>query len=155
MSDIDNIENMDTSEFLAFRVCGQEYCVNIMSVQEIRGWSPATALPEAPDFIRGVINLRGSVLPIIDLAIRLGLEETDPTTRHVVVILQIRNQIVGLLVDAVSDILTVMRSMIQATPDVMSDNTKSFICGVLAMEGRMISLVDLDLFLPETADLKP
>ncbi len=148
MSENENIENPNASELVAFRVGEQEYCVNIMSVREIRGWTPATALPDAPDFVRGVINLRGSVLPIVDLAKRLGLQATDPTARHVIIISQIGTQIVGLLVDAVSDILTVVGEKIQPTPDVASDVAKSFVRGVLAIEDRMISLIDLDRVLP-------
>ena len=141
-------ENSNASELVAFRVGEQEYCVDIMSVREIRGWTPATALPDAPEFVKGVINLRGSVLPIVDLAKRLELRETDPSERHVIIISQIGTQIVGLLVDAVSDILTVMSEKIQPTPDVASEVAKSFVRGVLALEGRMISLIDLDRVLP-------
>jgi purine-binding chemotaxis protein CheW len=152
MSEIDTVEeHTDASELVAFRVGEQEYCVDIMSVREIRGWTPATALPDAPEFVRGVINLRGSVLPIVDLAKRLDLQETAPSERHVIIISQIGTQIVGLLVDAVSDILTVMSDKIQPTPDVASEVAKSFVRGVLAMEGRMISLIDLDRILPSFA----
>ena len=77
-----------------------------MSVREIRGWTPATALPHAPAYVRGVINLRGSVLPIVDLAERLGFPQTEATQRHVIIVVQVDAQIVGLLVDAVSDILS-------------------------------------------------
>ena len=141
-------DNSNASELVAFRVGEQEYCVDIMSVREIRGWTPATALPDAPEFVKGVINLRGSVLPIVDLAKRLELRETEPSERHVIIISQIGTQIVGLLVDAVSDILTVMSEKIQPTPDVASEVAKSFVRGVLALEGRMISLIDLDRVLP-------
>ena len=84
----------------------QEFCIDIMSVREIRGWTPATALPHAPAYVRGVINLRGSVLPIVDLAERLGFPPTDASARQVIIVVQVGAQIVGLLVDAVSDILT-------------------------------------------------
>src|SRR5579872_4111430 len=94
-------------ELISFRIGAQEFCVDIMAVREIRGWTAATALPQAPAFVRGVINLRGAVLPIVDLGARLGLGVADPTARHVIIVAQVQNQIVGLLVDAVSDILTV------------------------------------------------
>ena len=144
----DTQEALDSSELVAFRIGDQEYCVDIMSVREIRGWTPATKLPASPEYVRGVINLRGSVLPIVDLAKRLGFEETAPSARHVIIISQIGSQVVGLLVDAVSDILTVMSEMIQPTPDVASEVANNFIQGVMAMEGRMISLIDLDRILP-------
>lgn len=142
-------EHSIARELVAFRVDSQEYCVDIMSVREIRGWTPATAIPQSPDYVRGVINLRGSVLPIVDLASRFGLTPPAPTARHVIIIAQIGKQVVGLLVDAVSDILTVLNEKIQATPEVASDVARSFVRGVLAIEGRMISLIDLENVLPQ------
>lgn len=105
-------------ELIAFRIGQQEFCINIMAVREIRGWTVATALPHSPDYLRGVINLRGAVLPIIDLAIRLGLPSSEPTARNVIIVAQIGQQQIGLLVDAVSDILTLNEEHIQPTPDV-------------------------------------
>jgi purine-binding chemotaxis protein CheW len=137
-------------ELMAFRIGAQEFCVDIVSVREIRGWTPATALPHSPGFVRGVINLRGAVLPIIDLAARLGLESAEPTSRHVIIVAQVGRQIVGLLVDAVSEILTVAAGSVQPTPDVASELAKTFVRGVLAVDGRMISLVALDEILPKT-----
>jgi purine-binding chemotaxis protein CheW len=131
-------------ELIAFRVGAQEFCVNIMAVCEIRGWTDATALPQAPRFMRGVINLRGTVLPIIDFAARLGLASTEPTARHVVIVAQVNHQQVGLLVDAVSDILTVKDDSIQPTPEIASDLVKQFVRGLLPVDGRMISLISLE-----------
>lgn len=136
------------SELIAFRMGAQEFCVDIMSVREIRGWTKATVLPKSPNFVRGVVNLRGSVLPIVDLAARLGFPPAEPTARHVIIVAQIGAQTVGLLVDAVSDILTVTSDLIQPTPDVASDMAKSFVYGVLAVDQRMISLIALDHVLP-------
>src|SRR6478736_3451685 len=92
------------AEFVAFRAGSLEFCINIMSVREIRGWTPATAIPRAPSYIRGVINLRGVVLPIVDLGVRLGLPGTEPTARHVIIVAQVGERAAGLLVDSVSDI---------------------------------------------------
>ncbi len=135
-------------ELIAFRIAAQEFCVDIMVVREIRGWTQATPLPRAPDFVRGVINLRGAVLPIVDLASRLGLQPTVATERHVIIVTQIADQLVGLLVDAVSDILTVDNTAIQAPPDVASAMVRDFVQGLLAIDGRMISLMTLDRVLP-------
>ncbi len=135
-------------ELVAFRIGAQEYCVDIMAVREIRGWTPATTLPHAPHFVQGVINLRGAVLPIVDLSARLGLGAAEPTARHVTIVAQMGGHIVGLLVDAVSDILTVTPEQMRPTPDVASDTTRQFVKGVFAMEGRMISLIELDQVLP-------
>jgi purine-binding chemotaxis protein CheW len=136
-------------ELISFRIGAQEFCVDIMEVREIRGWTPATALPQAPAFVRGVINLRGAVLPIVDLGARLGLGTADPTARHVIIVAQVQNQIVGLLVDAVSDILTVTDDMIQPTPDVASEMVRTFVRGLLAIDGRMVSFISLDRVLPD------
>ena len=108
----------------------------------------ATPLPHSPAYVRGVINLRGAVLPVIDMATRLGCKPTEPSVRHVIMVTQVENQIIGLLVDAVSDILTVTEADIQPTPDVASELAKTFVRGVLAIDGRMISLIALDHVLP-------
>ena len=136
-------------ELISFRIGEQEFCVDIMEVREIRGWTPATPLPQAPSFVRGVINLRGAVLPIVDLGARLGLGAADPSARHVIIVAQVQNQIVGLLVDAVSDILTVTDAMIQPTPDVASDLVRMFVRGLLAIDGRLVSFISLDRVLPD------
>ncbi|OYX69110.1 MAG: chemotaxis protein CheW [Rhodospirillales bacterium 35-44-4] len=145
------ISDVKARELIAFRVGEQEFCINIMAVREIRGWTVATALPHSPDYLRGVINLRGAVLPIIDLAVRLGLPSAEPTARNVIIVAQIEQQQVGLLVDAVSDILTLNEDHIQPTPDVASDLVKTFVRGLLPVEGRMISLLALDHVLPAHA----
>ena len=136
-------------ELISFRIGAQEFCVDIMAIREIRGWTAATALPQSPSFVKGVINLRGAVLPIVDLASRLGFESTEASDRNVIIVAQIGEQVVGLLVDAVSDILTVTDDVIQPTPDVASETAKSFIRGLIAMDGRMISLIGLERVLPD------
>jgi purine-binding chemotaxis protein CheW len=130
-------------ELISFRIGDQEFCVDIMDVREIRGWTAATALPQSPSFVRGVINLRGAVLPIVDLAARLGFEGSETSERSVIIVAEIGEQVVGLLVDAVSD------DVIQPTPDVASDTAKTFVRGLLAIDGRMISLIGLERVLPD------
>ena len=136
-------------ELISFRIGEQEYCVDIMAVREIRGWAAATPLPQSPPYVRGVINLRGAVLPIIDLANRLGFGVTEPDARHVIIVVRIGGRVVGLLVDAVSEILTTTADAIQPTPDVACDAVKRFVKGILAVEGRMISWIVLDQILPD------
>lgn len=136
-------------ELVSFRAGDQEYCVDIMSVREIRGWTPATPLPQTPAYVCGVINLRGAVLPIIDFNRRLGRGAAQPSDRSVIIVTHIGSRLVGLLVDAVSDILTVTDDMIQPTPDVACDTVKSFVRGIIAVDDRMISLASLDRVLPE------
>ena len=140
-------EQQDTvpnNELIAFRLGEQEFCLDIMSVRDIRGWTPTTPLPHSSDYVKGVINLRGTVLPVVDLAARLGFRATEPSARHVIIITQVGNQTVGLLVDAVSDILTVNSDAIQPTPGVASERARVFTKGVIAMDGRMLSLIALD-----------
>jgi purine-binding chemotaxis protein CheW len=148
MNDDESHLNPSRSELISFRIGDQEYCVDIMSVREIRGWTPATPLPQSPCYVRGVINLRGAVLPVVDLGARLGMPVTEPTARHVIIVTRIDDQLVGLLVDAVCDILTVTKDVIQPTPDVACEMAKNFVRGLLAVEGRMISLISLDRVLP-------
>jgi purine-binding chemotaxis protein CheW len=148
MTEITKSDVSSGRELIALRIGNQEFCVDIMSVREIRGWTPATPLPKSPSYVRGVINLRGAVLPIVDLAARLGFPSTEPSARHVIMVTQVGRQVVGLLVDAVSDIITVTDDLVQPTPDVASDMAKTFVRGVLAIEGRMISLISIDNVLP-------
>lgn len=138
----------DERELIAFRVGQQEFCIDVMMVREVRGWAKATTLPRSPAYVKGVINLRGSVLPIIDLSLRLGMGGVNPTERNVVIVVQIESRQVGILVDAVSDILTTQKSNIQPAPELTSNLIKNFIKGLLPMDGRMVSLISLDNILP-------
>jgi len=131
-------------EFLSFCVGQQEYTVDIMSVREIRGWTVATPLPHSPPYVRGVINLRGTVLPIVDLALRLGLDPVEATERNVIIVVQCREETVGLLVDAVSDILALSTDDLQSPPEMAADAHQSFVSALTVVEGRMIRLLDLD-----------
>ncbi|SIP98846.1 purine-binding chemotaxis protein CheW [Rhizobium sp. RU33A] len=148
------VKNMmqGSRELIAFRIGDQEFCVNIMSVREIRGWSPATPLPHSPHYVLGVINLRGAVLPIMDLSLRLGMKPSEPTVRHVIIVTQVKSRVVGLLVDAVSDILTVSDADIQPTPEVAPDLEKHYARGILAIDKRMICLVELGALFNEAAE---
>ena len=136
-------------ELISFCIGEQEYCVDIMSVREIRGWTPATPLPQTPAYLRGVINLRGAVLPIMDLAARLGLPAIEPSARSVIIVVKVGERMIGLLVDAVSDILSITDDLIQPTPDVACDKVKSFVKGLISMEGRMISEIAIERLLPD------
>lgn len=148
MTTLANTMTSGARELIAFRIGDQEFCVDIMSVREIRGWTPATPMPHTPGYMLGVINLRGAVLPIIDLAARLGMNPAEPTVRHVIIVAQSGQRIVGLLVEAVSDILSVTNDIIQPTPDVSSDFERTFARGVLAIDKRMICLIELDAVFP-------
>ena len=146
----DTNPNGAARELIAFRIGEQEFCVDIMAVREIRGWTPATPLPRSPGYMKGVINLRGAILPIIDLGARFGLTASEPTARHVIMVAHVGGRLVGLLVDAVSDILQLSDTAIQATPDVASELVKTFVKGIFALDGRMISLIELEQIIPES-----
>jgi Chemotaxis signal transduction protein len=136
-------------ELLSFRLGDEEYSVDIMSVREIRGWTRATPLPHAPAYVRGVINLRGTVLPVVDLSVRLGMRPVAGDARNVIVVVQIGTQTAGLLVDAVSDILALPRSALQPPPDLAADTAQRCISALTIVEGRMIRVLDLTAVLPQ------
>jgi purine-binding chemotaxis protein CheW len=146
------ISKGDRRELVGFRVGEQAFCIDITSVLEIRGWTPTTPLPRAPDYMKGVVNLRGVVLPIIDLAARLGLPTKEPSARHAIMVVKCGSRTVGLLVEAVSDIVELDDGMRQQTPDMGDDGGPGVIAGIFAVDGEMISLLDLDNVLPPLAE---
>ncbi len=143
-----NKSDDEICEIVSFSVGAQEFGIDIQSVREIRGWTEETVLPRSPHYVRGVINLRGAVLPIVDLAARLEMGPSEPSARNVIIVTQINDQLVGLLVQSVSDILSVNKSQIQPTPDVASDLAKNFVRGVLPSENGMLSLIEIKDILP-------
>ncbi len=142
------VDKYQGQELVTFLVSGQEFSIDIMSVREIRGWTPVTSIPHSPDFVLGIVNLRGIVLPVVDLAMRFGFAPTVPGARHAIIITEIGDNLVGLLVDAVTGVLMTDPSQIQPTPEVASQLGRTFIKGVLALEGRMVSIVKVDEILP-------
>lgn len=136
-------------ELVAFRISDQDFCVDIGVVREIRGWTAATPVPHSPDYMCGVINLRGLVLPIVDLGLRLGMPAALPTPRHAIIVVAAGPRSVGLLVDGVSDILTVQPQDIQAPPNIDGGQTPSALLGVFAQDGRLVSLIAVDRLLPD------
>lgn len=135
-------------ELLSFRIGDHEYSVDIMSVREIRGWTKATSLPHAPHYVDGVINLRGTVLPVVDLARRLGLESGAPSERSVIIVIDLDGRTVGVRVDAVSDILSIPTESMQPPPELLNDSTDRFVRGLIIIEDRMVRVLDLEAVLP-------
>lgn len=135
--------HLDDYELIAFCVGNQEFCLDIMRVREVRSWTEATVLPQTPNYIKGVINLRGVVLPIIDLALYLEIPEIEKKERSVVIVVQSARRQIGILVDSVSDILATSKNMIQSVSDLPSSQTKKFVSGLLTVNGRMINLITL------------
>lgn len=132
-------------EMVSFRIGEQDFCIDIMNVREIRRWSPPTALPHAPDHVLGLVNLRGTVLPVIDLARRLGLGEGDAGVagRKVVIVAMLGERVFGLVVDAVSDILSVPAEAMRPVPAIGDVPDAGVVQGIAALGGRMIRLLDL------------
>jgi purine-binding chemotaxis protein CheW len=129
-------------QLIAFSIGEQTYGVEITTVREIRAWGGATPLPNTRDYVRGVINLRGTIVPIFDLRARFGDGRTEATKTHVVVVMSVGEKWVGMLVDAVSDILTVSRDDIHAVPEGNSLDTE-LLSGIVTHDGRMVGLIDL------------
>lgn len=139
MSDTDQ----SSRQYITFVANGQEFAADIMAIREIRGWTDTTALPHVPHYIRGVINLRGNVLPVVDLKARLGLGMTDATAKHVIIVVATAGKTTGILVDAVSDIITLSASDVQPPPDVMQEASDSHIDGIAVIDGRMVTLLGM------------
>ncbi len=130
-------------QFISFAIGNDQYGVDIMSVREIKGWSDATLLPRQPDYIRGVLNLRGVMVPIVDLRCRFGQGKTDASPMHVVIIVSVDNRLVGLLADRVLDIVSVEVAEIQPVPQIAKSARVTFLAGLVTLEDFMIALIDL------------
>ena len=135
-------------QFLTFTVEREEYGVDIMTVREIKGWTETTRLPNAPEFMRGVMNLRGLIIPIFDLRTRFNRGLTEATAKHVVIILAVGERNIGILVDTVSDILDASADQIKPAPnsDARGDTQldANFISGLISLEDRMVVLLNVD-----------
>ena len=129
-------------QLIAFSIGEQTYGVEITTVREIRAWNGATPLPNTREYVRGVINLRGTIVPIFDLRARFGDGQTSATKNHVVVVMSVGDKWVGMLVDAVSDILTVSKDDIHNVPEGNSVDTE-LLNGIVTYDSRMVGLIDL------------
>lgn len=141
-----------TFQCVAFTIGDRHYCIDIMSVREIRNWTGVTELPNTAEFMRGVINLRGIIVPIIDLRARFGQGLIEPTPSHVVVVVAIGDRLHGLLVDSVSDILTVKRSDIAPIPETGGQSQSPLLGGLITQGEQMLALVALDRLLAGSAE---
>lgn len=142
MSSGASVAGANSMQLIAFSIGEQTYGVEITTVREIRAWNGATPLPNTREFVRGVINLRGTIVPIFDLRARFGEGVTSPTKNHVVVVMSVGEKWVGILVDAVSDILTVAKADIHNVPEGNSIDTE-LLNGIVTHESRMVGLIDL------------
>lgn len=130
-------------ELITFEVSGQLFGLDIMAIREIRAWTPATRLPRVPHYVAGVVNLRGTVLPVIDLAARLGWPATEASPRHAIIVTQVAGQAKGLIVDSVSDIVTLPHDALQPPPMTANDGIVPFLEGLAAIDDRMVQVLNL------------
>ena len=130
-------------QFISFAIGDDQYGVDIMAVREIKGWSDITHLPKQPEYVRGVLNLRGAIVPIVDLRCRFGEGLTETTPLHIVIIVQIGGRQVGLIGDRVLDIVSVEAARIQPVPRTGDANSTDFLSGLVTHDNTMIALIDL------------
>ena len=131
------------AEFISFAIGDDQYGVDIMAVREIKEWSEITHLPKQPDYVRGVLNLRGVIVPIVDLRCRFGQGMTEATAVHIVIIVQVGTRQVGLLADRVLDIVSVEMAQVQPVPRIEQESRTDFLSGLVSIESGMIALIDL------------
>lgn len=136
-------------EFLTFMLAGEEYGVDILRVQEIKGWDSVTTIPNTPEFIRGVINLRGTIVPIIDMRLRFSLESKDYNATTVVIVLRVEqinknDRTMGVVVDAVSDVYNVPIKDIKPSPEFGTAVDTEFVKGLATVGDKMVIVLDID-----------
>jgi purine-binding chemotaxis protein CheW len=134
-------------EVLVFLLGGEEYGVDILKVQEIRGYDKVTPIPAAPAFLKGVVNLRGIIVPVIDLRLKFGLADPKYDAFTVVIILRIAGRVVGIVVDGVSDVVRLAASEVKPAPALGSVVDGSFLAGLATPGDRMVLLLDIERFL--------
>jgi len=139
------IENEATiAEALAFKLGDEEYGIDILKVQEIRGYDAVTKIANAPEFIKGVINLRGIIVPIVDMRIKFRLDTVSYDQFTVVIVLNIANRVIGMVVDSVSDVISLSQEQIRPAPDMGTALNTDYLIGLGTLDERMIILVDID-----------
>lgn len=137
-------------EFLAFKIANEEYGVDILRVQEIRSYEKPTTIANAPEHLKGVVNLRGVIVPIIDLRIKLGVSDVQYDHLTVVIVLNIGDRVVGVVVDGVSDVLTLEPSQLRPVPALDSNFDPDHILAIGSVDERMLILLDIEKFLQDT-----
>ena len=142
------LDDEDGNQFLTFVLNDEEYGVDILKVQEIKGWEEATEVPNTSDYVKGVINMRGTIIPIIDLRTRFSLETKPPDRTTVVIILKVqttdRERTVGLVVDAVAEVYNVNADAVQPSPDFNGSIRSEYLMGLATIQEKMLILLDVD-----------
>lgn len=148
---VDLHADVTSQQFLTFVLGDENYAVDILRVQEIKGWSPVTHIPNTPEYMRGVLNLRGTIVPIVDLRMRFNMSSVEYTELTVVIVLSVkaegRERTLGIVVDGVSDVLSVKDEEVKPTPDFGGTISTEYIKGLVTVDEDMVMLLDIDLLL--------
>lgn len=147
--DIRTSFSSDDQQFLTFNLAEEFYGVDILKVQEIKGYTNVTKIPNTPDYLKGVLNLRGTIVPIVDLRLKFGMGVTEPTSFTVVVVVNVRNRVMGFLVDAVSDVLDLNAKDIQPPPEMGNTVDITFVAGIGTSNDHLVTLLDIDRVLTD------
>ena len=139
----------EDQQFLTFNLAEEYYGVDILKVQEIKGYTNVTKIPNTPDYLKGVLNLRGTIVPIVDLRMKFGMGVTEPTSFTVVVVVNVRNRVMGFLVDAVSDVLDLNAKDIQPPPEMGNTVDITFVAGIGNSNDHLVTLLDIDRVLTD------
>lgn len=134
-------ESGDITQYISFNIGKEFYAVEITTVREIKGWIPTTSLPNSPEYMRGVINLRGVIVPVFDLRVRFQKGHTTPGKTHVVIIVKLAERTIGILVDAVSDILAIAEEDVLAVPDQDVNPEYAFMEGLVSVNDKMVAII--------------
>jgi purine-binding chemotaxis protein CheW len=144
--------SQSAAEYLSFRLGAEEYGIDILRVQEIRSYEEPTRIANAPNFIKGVVNLRGVIVPVVDLRIKLGCEKVEYNGFTVVIVLNVRGRVVGAVVDSVSDVLELAGEQIKPAPEMSLAVDTGFITGIASVGERMLILMDIEALM-SSADM--
>lgn len=149
MASTDGMAEQDgtNQQYLTFTLDSETYGVDILKVQEIRGWTQETPIPNSPEFIRGVVNLRGSIVPVFDMRNRFNMSATEFTQYTVVIVVNVQGRTVGIVVDAVSDVVDYNEEDINPAPDFGSSIDSSFINGLATVDDKMVIILNIDRML--------
>jgi purine-binding chemotaxis protein CheW len=145
-----NANGSNSNEFLTFTLGDEEYGVDILKVQEIRGYDTVTRIPDAPEFIKGVINLRGTIVPVVDLRIKFRLGKAEYNSFTVMIILNVAKRVVGMVVDGVSDVIALVPEQMRPAPELGTAVDTHYITGIGTLDERMLILVDIEKLMSST-----
>ena len=158
MEQLDSLSNQmsfatDGSQYLTFRLAEEEYGVEILKVQEIKGYTAINAIPNAPPYLKGVMDLRGTIVPVVDLRAKFSMAETSFNQFTVIIVVKVGARVMGLVVDAVSDVLNIPKPDIQATPDFGAEVDARYINGMAKAGDKLVVLLDIDRVMSGVDDI--